>query len=186
MKIQKSVVAAGQCIESQRKYARSLGQLRKLNFSISVRIRFPCSTSIRTSTTNRIGFSSNAIRTYCRRLRVQKGHILIEPLNRYESRYANTVAESLRLVARVDSPNIGLLLDCFHMSIEERSIVDAIVAAGCHTKHVHLAENNRKMPGEGSLEWPAIFGALRTADTTGPSASSAPLRATRTLRFQKA
>jgi sugar phosphate isomerase/epimerase len=96
-----------------------------------------------------------------------KGHILIEPLNRYESRYVNTVAESLRLVARVDSPNAGLLLDCFHMSIEERSIVDAIVAAGCHTKHVHLAENNRKMPGEGSLEWPAIFGALRDSGYDG-------------------
>lgn len=96
-----------------------------------------------------------------------EGHILIEPLNRYESRYVNTVAESLRLVGRVDSLNAGLLLDCFHMSIEERSIVDAIVDAGSHTKHVHLAENNRKMPGEGSLEWPAIFAALQDTGYDG-------------------
>lgn len=89
------------------------------------------------------------------------GSILLEPLNRYESRYLNSVADNLRLIERIGHPRAGLLPDTFHMSIEERSIPDALRAAGDLARHVHLGENNRLLPGHGSLDWPAIFGALR-------------------------
>ncbi|KRB35167.1 sugar phosphate isomerase/epimerase family protein [Microbacterium sp. Root180] len=87
--------------------------------------------------------------------------ILLEPLNRYESRYLNSVSDNLRLLAKVAHPNAGLLPDTFHMSIEEASIPDALRAAEAEVRHVHLGDNNRLLPGNGSLDWEAIFEALR-------------------------
>ena len=87
--------------------------------------------------------------------------VLLEPLNRYESRYLNSVADNLRMLEAVAHPNAGLLPDTFHMSIEERSIPDALRTAGEHVRHVHLGDNNRLLPGRGALDWPTIFAALR-------------------------
>lgn len=86
--------------------------------------------------------------------------ILLEPLNRYESRHLNTVADNLEVLEHVRHPRAGLLPDTFHMSIEERSIPDALRQAGDHVRHVHLGENNRLLPGHGALDWPSIFAAL--------------------------
>lgn len=93
--------------------------------------------------------------------------ILLEPLNRYESRYLNSVADNLDIVTRVAHPNAGLLPDTFHMSIEESSIPDALRAAGDQVRHVHLGDNNRLLPGHGALDWDGIFGALRDIDYRG-------------------
>lgn len=87
--------------------------------------------------------------------------VLLEPLNRYESRYLNSVEDNLRILAKVDHPNAGLLPDTFHMSIEEADIPAALRLAGAHVRHVHLGENNRLLPHRGSLDWEAIFGALQ-------------------------
>lgn len=88
------------------------------------------------------------------------GAVLLEPLNRYESRYLNSVADNLRILDTVAHPNAGLLPDTFHMSIEERSIPDALRSAGAHVRHVHLGDNNRLLPGRGALDWAEIFSAL--------------------------
>jgi sugar phosphate isomerase/epimerase len=93
--------------------------------------------------------------------------VLLEPLNRYESRYLNSVADNLRMLELVDHPNAGLLPDTFHLSIEERSIPDALRTAGDRVRHVHLGDNNRLLPGAGSLDWPAIFAALREIGYAG-------------------
>lgn len=90
-----------------------------------------------------------------------KASVLLEPLNRYESRYLNSVADNLRMLEVVAHPNAGLLPDTFHMSIEESSIPDALRAAGDQVRHVHLGDNNRRLPGRGALAWAEIFGALR-------------------------
>ncbi|MFV0253232.1 MAG: sugar phosphate isomerase/epimerase family protein [Beutenbergiaceae bacterium] len=86
--------------------------------------------------------------------------VLLEPLNRYESRYLNSVDDNLRVLDRVDHSGAGLLPDTFHMSIEEADIPQALRRAGDQVRHVHLGENNRLLPGSGSLDWSAIFGAL--------------------------
>lgn len=87
--------------------------------------------------------------------------VLLEPLNRYESRYLNSVDDNLRMLDAVDHPNAGLLPDTFHMSIEEQDIAGALRRAGDRVRHVHLGDNNRLLPGAGSLDWSAIFSALR-------------------------
>lgn len=88
------------------------------------------------------------------------GKILLEPLNRYESRYLNSVADNLRMIEKVDHPNAGLLPDTFHMSIEEKNVADSLRVAGDQVRHVHLGDSNRLLPGHGALDWPDIFAAL--------------------------
>lgn len=93
--------------------------------------------------------------------------ILLEPINRYETRYLNSVADNLRILDRVAHPNAGLLPDTFHMSIEEPSIPEALRRAADHVRHVHLGENNRLLPGHGALDWDSIFQALDDIGYTG-------------------
>lgn len=93
--------------------------------------------------------------------------VLLETLNRYESRFLNTVADNLRVLDRVDHANAGLLPDTFHMSIEESSVPQAIRDGARHIRHVHLGDNNRLLPGHGALDWPAIFRAIHDVGYTG-------------------
>jgi sugar phosphate isomerase/epimerase len=90
-----------------------------------------------------------------------EGQVLLEPINRYECRYLNRVADNLEIIDAVDHPNAALLPDTFHMSIEEADPPAAIRGAGERVAHVHLGDNNRLLPGHGRLDWQSIFGALR-------------------------
>ena len=85
----------------------------------------------------------------------------LEVLNRFETYMLNTCAEALEYVDQVDHPNVGLELDTFHMSIEEDSIPSAIRLAGKHLIHLHVGEQNRKVPGKGNQPWREIGIALR-------------------------
>lgn len=87
-------------------------------------------------------------------------YVLLEPINRYESRYLNRVVDNARIVDAVAHPNAGLLPDTFHMSIEEGNLGEALRSAGDRVVHVHLGDSNRLLPGHGLLDWPGVFGAL--------------------------
>lgn len=86
--------------------------------------------------------------------------IALEPLNRFETFMLNTVADGVRLMDQVDHPNVGLLLDTFHMHIEEKSTRDAILSARSHVKHFHCSENDRGTVGTGQVAWDEAFAAL--------------------------
>jgi len=86
--------------------------------------------------------------------------IALEPLNRYESRLLNTVAETLEVVEAVGADNVGLLFDTFHANIEEADPAAAIGAAGSRLAHVHLADSNRWVPGYGHIDFHAAERAL--------------------------
>jgi D-psicose/D-tagatose/L-ribulose 3-epimerase len=86
--------------------------------------------------------------------------LAVEPLNRFETDLVNTVEQGLRLCADVGADNVGLLLDTFHMNIEEKSIAGAIRDAGSHVRHFHACENDRGAPGTGHVEWTEVFAAL--------------------------
>ncbi|HEX6068654.1 MAG TPA: sugar phosphate isomerase/epimerase [Longimicrobiaceae bacterium] len=85
----------------------------------------------------------------------------IEPLNRFETSFLNTTAQTLELVERVNHPGVGLALDMFHLGIEEKSLGDAIRLARGRLKHVQVAENDRGTPGTGQLAWDEVAQALR-------------------------
>ncbi len=88
----------------------------------------------------------------------------LEPLNRYETDLIHTVAEGLDLIERVGADNFGLLLDTFHMNIEEPSINDSIRSCGDRIFHFHVADSNRWYPGVGHMDFASI---LDTLSSTG-------------------
>jgi len=91
----------------------------------------------------------------------------MEVLNRYEGYILNTCDEAIDFVEEIDSVNIKIMLDTFHMNIEEDNIAAAIRKAGKRLGHLHLGEQNRMVPGKGSLPWNEIGQALRDIDYQG-------------------
>jgi D-psicose/D-tagatose/L-ribulose 3-epimerase len=94
--------------------------------------------------------------------------LAIEPLNRFETDLINTVDQGLKLVDDIGAPNVGLLLDTFHMNIEEKDIPSAIGRAAGRIVEFHASSNDRGTPGEDHLPWPRIARALKGADYGGP------------------
>ena len=91
----------------------------------------------------------------------------LEVVNRFEQFLLNTAEEGIVFCKMVDSPNIKLLLDTFHMNIEEDSISEAITKTGKYLGHMHIGENNRKVPGKGHMPWDEIFQALNRISYKG-------------------
>lgn len=85
----------------------------------------------------------------------------LEVLNRFEGYLLNTCEECRRFVEQVDVPAVKIMLDTFHMNIEEDSMVEAILLAGDKLGHFHVGENNRRLPGKGGMPWYEIGSALR-------------------------
>lgn len=96
--------------------------------------------------------------------------IALEALNRYETHLLRTLADADELRRRIDSPNVRLMADVFHMNIEEDSIAGALRAHAEHIAHVHLADSHRREPGSGHLDFAAVFEALADNDYAGPLA----------------
>jgi D-psicose/D-tagatose/L-ribulose 3-epimerase len=94
--------------------------------------------------------------------------LAIEPLNRFETDLVNTVDQGLQLIADIGAENVGLLLDTFHMNIEEKDIPSAIRRANGHIVEFHACSSDRGTPGEDHLPWNAIADALRDAGYEGP------------------
>ncbi|RKX97421.1 MAG: sugar phosphate isomerase/epimerase, partial [Spirochaetes bacterium] len=94
----------------------------------------------------------------------------IEVVNRFENFLINDCVEAMKYLDEVDSPQLGIHLDTFHMNIEEDSMTGPIHAAGKRLKYFHIGENNRKFPGLGNMPWKEIFSALEAADYQGPIA----------------
>lgn len=90
--------------------------------------------------------------------------VCCEAVNRFESPLVNTAVEAIKYADLVDSKNIGIHLDTYHMNIEENNIGDAIRLVGKRLRHFHTGENNRNVPGRGHLDWDEIFKALKDID----------------------
>jgi len=94
--------------------------------------------------------------------------LALEPLNRFETDFINTAEQGMELVDRIGNSNIGLLLDTFHMNVEEKDSGAAIKKAGARIFHFHACENDRGTPGRGQVRWDAVKGALLDASYAGP------------------
>ncbi len=79
--------------------------------------------------------------------------IALEPLNRFESDLINTAEDIMRLIHDINQPNAKVLLDSFHMTIEEKDIKNAIQTVGDKLIHVQVSENHRGIPGTGLTPW---------------------------------
>lgn len=91
----------------------------------------------------------------------------MEVVNRFEQFLLNTCAEAIAYVDAIGSPNAKILLDTYHMNIEEDFIGAAIMRAGERLGHFHVGENNRMPPGFGHIPWTEVGAALRTIGYQG-------------------
>jgi sugar phosphate isomerase/epimerase len=87
--------------------------------------------------------------------------LLIEPLNRYSTPICTDSEDAKYVVDLVDEENVGILLDTFHMNIEEDSIYDAVINSNSLLRLVHISDNNRKMPGFAHIDFENIVEALK-------------------------
>lgn len=84
----------------------------------------------------------------------------LETVNRFEQYLFNDAQEATQFVKDVDRDNVFVMLDSFHMNIEEDSYRDAIISTGKYLGHFHIGETNRKVPGKGKTPWNEIGEAL--------------------------
>lgn len=94
----------------------------------------------------------------------------VEPLNRFETDIANMADHAIALAEQTGSPAIGVMLDTFHMNMEEYDMGEAIRRTGKRLVHFQANENNRTFVGKGHVDWALIARALHDADYTGPIA----------------
>ncbi len=102
------------------------------------------------------------VREACVEAAARGKRIAIEPLNRFETDLVHTAADAVRLARAVDHPAAGVMLDSFHMTIEEDDLERAVTTAGPYLLHVQVSENQRGIPGTGLTDWAALARGLRT------------------------
>jgi sugar phosphate isomerase/epimerase len=87
--------------------------------------------------------------------------LVLEPINRYETRFCHTLDDAVGICKEVSRPSIKIVADTFQMSIEERNIAESIRRAGKYVHHVHLSDSGRLLPGHGNIDFKAVFAALK-------------------------
>lgn len=103
----------------------------------------------------------------CQMAEAQGLEIALEPLNRFETDLINTTEDLMRLIRDINHPAAKVLLDAFHMNIEEPDIEKAILSAGDKLIHVQVSENYRGTPGTGQTRWDAYKRGLEKAGYSG-------------------
>ena len=91
----------------------------------------------------------------------------MEVVNRFEQFIINTCEEAINYVEAVGSTNAKIMLDTFHVNIEEDFFSKAILEAGDLLGHFHVGENNRMPPGYGHIPWAEIGSVLRQINYRG-------------------
>ncbi|MCA9168263.1 MAG: sugar phosphate isomerase/epimerase [Planctomycetales bacterium] len=118
--------------------------------------------------------------------------LLYEPLNRYETNLCNTLADGVVLLESLQTDNVRLLADLFHMNIEERDIAAAFRQAGRHVGHVHFVDSNRRAAGLGHMTYGPIVRSLVDIGYQGylsaealplPSSHEAALQTIRAIHY---
>jgi D-psicose/D-tagatose/L-ribulose 3-epimerase len=94
--------------------------------------------------------------------------LAVEPLNRFETDILNTTDQAIALIDAIDLPAVGLLLDTFHMNMEESSVAAAIRKTGSRLLHFQANENHRGMIGTGHIDWNTVCAALIEIAYQGP------------------
>jgi sugar phosphate isomerase/epimerase len=102
--------------------------------------------------------------------------LALEPVNHNEVNYIITTQDGVRMCEDVDRANFGLMLDTYHMDIEDADIHDSFREARQYCWHVHYSDSNRCWPGSGDIDFPAVTRTLEEIGYDGfVSAEIAPL-----------
>jgi sugar phosphate isomerase/epimerase len=117
--------------------------------------------------TNAVAYLVEALNPLAEQARKHGVPLLLEPLNRYETNLINTVEDGVTLLGSPGTDNVKLLVDLFHMNIEEVDVAAAIRAGGCAIGHVHFVDSNRRPAGCGHTDFAPIAAALRDIQYSG-------------------
>lgn len=93
-------------------------------------------------------------------------YLLLEPLNRYSTPFCSNAADALFVSSNINDDHFAILLDTYHMNIEEKDFYSSIRMTKNFLKHIHFSDNNRKMPGLGHINFNSIFKALQKVQYT--------------------
>ena len=112
-------------------------------------------------------FFINMARRLCDYALPKKVSLVLEPVNRYEIDFINSVEQGVDLMKKVDRPNMKLMPDVFHMNIEDRTIGPELQKYVDYIGYIHLADSNRKAPGQGHTDFQDIFAHLKQSGYDG-------------------
>jgi sugar phosphate isomerase/epimerase len=94
--------------------------------------------------------------------------LYIEPINRYETHFINTLAQGVRVRRKIkDHPHIKLTADVFHMALDEADSFAALRQYAADISYIHLADTNRRLPGQGLMNWAGLAAALNESGYAG-------------------
>ena len=88
-------------------------------------------------------------------------YLLLEPLNRYSTPFCCNTADAMFVTSNLNNDYFSILLDTYHMNIEEMDFSESIIKSKNFLKHIHFADSNRKMPGLGHINFNSILKTLR-------------------------
>lgn len=109
----------------------------------------------------------DTMQVLCDRAAKKQVQVLIEPVNRYETNFVNSLDDGAAILAKVGRENCGLHADVFHMNIEDDKIGGSLIRNEKWVKYVHLADSNRFAPGLGHLDFDEVFDALKKINYDG-------------------
>ena len=88
-------------------------------------------------------------------------YLLLEPLNRYSTPFCCNTVDAMFVTSNLNNDYFSILLDTYHMNIEEMNFSDSIIKSKDFLKHIHFADSNRKMPGLGHINFNSILKTLK-------------------------
>lgn len=103
----------------------------------------------------------------CAYAATRKVTLILEPVNRYEINFINSLEEGVELLKQIDEPNFKLMPDVFHMNIEDETIGGELKKYIDHVAYIHMADSNRLAPGQGHTDFGSIFSALKEVNYSG-------------------
>jgi len=86
--------------------------------------------------------------------------VILEPINRKETSYIHSTLDGVKLVRQVNRPNFGLMLDTYHMYLEDTDMIASLYEAAPFCWHMHISDSNRCYPGSGEIQFDRVIAAL--------------------------
>jgi len=93
--------------------------------------------------------------------------LCVEAWNRYDTYLINTAEQCRNFVDMVKRDNVGIMLDTFHLNIEEVDMAKAILDSRGYLVHLHVGDSNRAAPGMGHTDFVPLMKALKEIDYQG-------------------
>lgn len=102
-------------------------------------------------------WAAEALQELCDYALPRRVQVILEEVSFFETNFINTLGEAKRMLDTVQRPNCKLMMDVFHMHIEERDMYRAIADHIGDTVHVHLSDSNRRYPGQAGIDFDRVI-----------------------------